>query len=461
MPKRGEPSAFEPGSDVAIPTPGATTSGFTRPSKASPRDENVRRAPRLAFVCTRERPDRRALPSRRRASQRSRAARPRARSPTTGTGTPSSRPSEPPAGPVAVEDDRARAGPRGVHDRGLRRLAGGDERRPAGDAAEARRVEERLDVRGRPPSAPASPSSGRRDLQAQLLAGRTAPASGMPPVEHDLEARAERRRARRATRRAQVGRADGERSGRAARAGDAAEVASAALASRPVVPGGRDDERVELAARPRPPARAARRRTRERLGDADQRDARRVVRVAVAVRVDRTLEAGEDLVGARVDGAAPGCVALPAGDADREDRRARRDAREAGRAARADEDAGELGSVPLELGLVVGVRRGEREVAPADDVDAVLDAAAQIGLRAVDARVEQRDRDASPVEARQRDVETGPLPGWKSRSRRSDDETRRGERRAHGVDALHLGRRSSSAIARGSSAAEKPLSTRA
>src|SRR5438128_194790 len=40
VPKRGEPSDATPGSEVAISTPGATRSGFTRPSYASPVDEN-------------------------------------------------------------------------------------------------------------------------------------------------------------------------------------------------------------------------------------------------------------------------------------------------------------------------------------------------------------------------------------------------------------------------------------
>jgi hypothetical protein len=61
--------------------------------------------------------------------------------------------------------------------------------------------------------------------------------------------------------------------------------------------------------------------------------------------------------------------------------------------------------VTLELRLVVRVRRGECEVAAADDVDAVLDPSAQVRLRAVDAGVEQRDRDAAPVEAWERDVD--------------------------------------------------------
>ena len=68
-----------------------------------------------------------------------------------------------------------------------------------------------------------------------------------------------------------------------------------------VVPGRDDDERVELGragdrARERAVGEGG-----ERLDHADERDPRRVVRVAVAVRVDRALEPGEQLVGARVD----------------------------------------------------------------------------------------------------------------------------------------------------------------
>ena len=60
--------------------------------------------------------------------------------------------------------------------------------------------------------------------------------------------------------------------------------------------------------------------------------------------------------------------------------------------------------MPLELRLVVRAWRREREVAAADDVDAVPDPPAQVRLASVDARVEQRDRHAATVEARQRDV---------------------------------------------------------
>ena len=40
VPKRGVPSSLAPGSEVVSATPGAARSGLTRPSKASPREEN-------------------------------------------------------------------------------------------------------------------------------------------------------------------------------------------------------------------------------------------------------------------------------------------------------------------------------------------------------------------------------------------------------------------------------------
>src|SRR5207302_1063349 len=69
------------------------------------------------------------------------------------------------------------------------------------------------------------------------------------------------------------------------------------------------------------------------FGDPDQRDARRVVGIAVAVGVDGTLEPREDLIGAAVDGPSRRRVPLPAGDTNREHRRARRDAGKSRRTA--------------------------------------------------------------------------------------------------------------------------------
>ena len=62
-----------------------------------------------------------------------------------------------------------------------------------------------------------------------------------------------------------------------------------------------------------------------RLDDAGHRHSHGVVRVAVTVRIDCALEAGEQLVAARIDELAAVGDRLPAGDADREDGHAGRD----------------------------------------------------------------------------------------------------------------------------------------
>ena len=109
--------------------------------------------------------------------------------------------------------------------------------------------------------------------------------------------------------RAQVERADRQRGRCAAGPGDAAEAGAGGA----VVAAGRDHERVEAhrtgrSSREWPVCEAG-----ERLCDTDERDARCVVRVAVIVRVDGALDAGEQLVGASVDRPPGGCVTLPAG----------------------------------------------------------------------------------------------------------------------------------------------------
>ena len=139
-----------------------------------------------------------------------------------------------------------------------------------------------------------------------------------------------------------------------------------------VVPGRRDDERVE---RERPGGGARLRavgEAGERLGERDQRDAGGVVRVAVVVRVDRALEPGDHLVAARVDRPVPERVGLPAGDADRQHGRAGRDAGEARRARRAPTSRPAI-CVPWRSTCVgsSGSARGERIGVAADDVDAL------------------------------------------------------------------------------------------
>ena len=204
-----------------------------------------------------------------------------------------------------------------------------NQRRPAGDEAEAPPVEECLDSGAtRPPR----PGRGCATRRPSACCGATAPASGTTASSRTSSPARTTRRTRSASR-PQVGGADGERRRRAAGAGDAPEVRAGGA----VVPGGGDDERPE-------PGRALDRARdglvgegRERLGEPDERDPRRVVRVAVRVRVDRAVEPGDELVAARVDRPAARGVRLPAGDADRQDRRPGRDAGEAGRPARADE----------------------------------------------------------------------------------------------------------------------------
>ena len=121
--------------------------------------------------------------------------------------------------------------------------------------------------------------------------------------------------------------------------------------------------------------------------------------VAVAVRVDRAVEAGDQLVGARVDDAAALGVGLPAGDADREDGRARRHPVQAAGPAGADEQPGHLRSVPLHLGRLLRARPGVGRGGAVDEVETGIDATVEVRLRPVDAGVEQRDREAAAVVA--------------------------------------------------------------
>ncbi len=96
------------------------------------------------------------------------------------------------------------------------------------------------------------------------------------------------------------------------------------------------------------------------LADTDERDPGSVVGVAVAVRVDGTVEARDQLVAARVDDVAAGGVRLPAGDPDREHGRSGSDAVEPVRAARTDEQARELRPVLLPAPRVLRARLGVR-----------------------------------------------------------------------------------------------------
>ena len=172
-----------------------------------------------------------------------------------------------------------------------------------------------------------------------------------------------------------------------------------------VVAGGDDREHVEIG---RPGDRAWQRAVRERrvrLDHPDEGDARGVEHVAVVVGIDGRLEPGEDLIRARVDAVAALGVRLPAADADRKDRGARRDPVQAVRTLGPGDDPGELGRVALRPTRNRRVRLRDSAAAGVDDVDAREHAAAQVGMGRIDARVEQRDRDAGAVETR--DLEIG------------------------------------------------------
>ena len=172
----------------------------------------------------------------------------------------------------------------------------------------------------------------------------------------------------------------------------------------PSFPAGVDDERVQVERALDGLRLRAVRERRVRLDDSDERDADRVVLVAVAVRVDGAVEPGDQLIAPAVDELTAVGRRLPARDADRQDARLGRDAAQAARAVRADEDAGELRPVPLELRAVLRVRARGRVAAAFEHVDARKHAAVEVGMRRVDAGVEQRDRDAVTVEAGHADV---------------------------------------------------------
>ena len=192
---------------------------------------------------------------------------------------------------------------------------------------------------------------------------------------------------------AKVSRADRERGPRPARTRDAA-VAGPCVA---VVAGRGDDEHVE-------PERSGDRSRRravleggERLGNPDERDPRRVEHDAVGVRVDGALEPGDELVGAPVDGPAPGRISLPARDSNREQRRSAGDAVHLRRALGADEQACELGAVPLEARRVVGIGLRLGILVAVYDVEALAHLPEDVWVVRLDARVELRDRHARPV----------------------------------------------------------------
>ena len=223
-----------------------------------------------------------------------------------------------------VDNDGARTGRDGVVDRQPRVASGLDERGLAGDEADTLAVEEAREL-GRRRRWPRL-----RELELQGLRRHDRTGERHPLVEQEPEPGADDDRGLLRLG-AQVGGADRQRRGSAARARDAA----VAGAGGPVVPDRRDDERVE-------PQRALDRLRLGRVGkgrvrgcEPDHRDPGRIVCIAVEVRVDGALEPGDHLVRSPVDCPAAGQVALPAGHADRQDRGAGRNPRDPTRAARA------------------------------------------------------------------------------------------------------------------------------
>jgi hypothetical protein len=100
----------------------------------------------------------------------------------------------------------------------------------------------------------------------------------------------------------------------------------------------------------------------------------------------------------------------------------------------AGDDPGELGRVPLRPARDRRVRLCDPAAAGADHVDAREDAAAQVRMRRIDARVEERNRDAGAVE-------TGDLQVGDRRGKHAAAVRLRGLRRVrdtHRVDPLDL-----------------------
>ena len=258
---------------------------------------------------------------------------------------------------------------------------------------------------------------------------RHRPGERAHPVELDAKPRAQHD-AHLSEARPKIDGADRQHRRCSARAGDAAVAGTC----RTIVPGGSDDERVE-SSRTRGSARdRAVGKTGERLRNADECDTRRVVRIAVAVRVDRSLEPGENLVRASVHRPARGRVALPPRDTDRQHRRARCNTRECAGTAGADQQTGHLRTVPLELSRLVRARSRQCAGLTTDDVDASRDATAQEGLGTIDTRIEQSDRHAAAVLVGQPDVRT--LAELGARQQPGAERSRVGG--AHRIDACHL-----------------------
>ena len=301
-----------PGSDVTRPTPGARTSGLIPPSNARPHDENgaarvvpagsPRRRDRDERATAREQLLRGRLRQRRapghRFSRRGRS-RPRRRCGRRGSTA---------AAPASAAARAATSGSA-----------------PAGTTATLPATEETPRSKNSGPAVPRRAGGAGRSRSVRV--GAAAPASGTSRSKSTL-------RPARTTTRTSVPERRESSAPTASASGAPAGPPTLPKAgpARPVVAGRGDDERVQ----PQGTGDGARERAvgerRERLDERDERDPGRVVGVAVAVRVDGVLEAGQQLVGARVHGVVATAVGLPRGDANRQDGRGGRHAGEAGRA---------------------------------------------------------------------------------------------------------------------------------
>ena len=166
-----------------------------------------------------------------------------------------------------------------------------------------------------------------------------------------------------------------------------------------VVARGHDRQHVELRGAGDAPGKRPVGERRVRLDHAYQRDARCVVRIPVVVGVDRGLEPGEDLVGARVDAVAALGVRLPAADAHGQDRRAGCDPVQAVGSFRPRDDPGELRGMALRSPGDGRVRLRNSTAPRVEDVDTRQDATAEVRMGRIDPRVEQRHGHAGAVEA--------------------------------------------------------------